>query len=410
MQITTENLANYITYIFNSDYIMQLIQDSNNKWELSNQYMQLSKFIFSYAMATNDLSKESVNLILDDYLNHKSEITNEDPHYGEMTSEEKYFNNYIFPIIKKRYIQIHNISNKLTLNDYVNIYKEMVINSHKNRFSTHSFPGALFNDISSIGLDIDNEKFKTEISYLSQFGFRTPYQTGRLYLTDLSYQTIGYALNTPEKIQIAFKRLTDLTEEENETTFEYHNRDIDQFVLEHFSIDGIENAKEILKRINDFYYSNPNSCIAIVKNENISTDDIYIPSMFNYTLSSTYLFENLLREDDTFKRLYEKTAELLESNSPEGIELLDSLLNYMNIKYPNNEETKILHKKIEYEIINSITSYGLNSFSYANGEGFSVESGKISTEMFSIATIINPMSKYSEYKKTQNTEEIKNTI
>lgn len=400
MKLTKEQVSSYLSSAFNNESIRELVKNSESKNSLGFQMIQLSKFLLTYLIATGDLSSENMMKIINDYINFHDEILNEETRYGTLDSTSVYFKNHVFPIVVEKYCKNHGIQGNVSLKDYEAIYKEMVRTSKINNFATHSFPGILYDEVSKNGLNIDRELFREEINFLSQYGFNSPYQSGRLYLTDLSYQTIGYALGTPEKVRISFSNLTDLTEEDFETTYDYHKRVIEMFLSQNSNLPNIETAVTLLNRINDFYFTNDDSCIAVVeKNNDYNPNDIYIPGLFSYTLGSSYQFNKLFQVDEYFKNMYEKTNLLLEENKNEGVEMLDMMMQYVSSKYPDSEETTILKNKIEYDLFYGIRQYGLNCFDNANGEGFIVESGMIACEDMSISKFKNPMSLYPKLKK-----------
>ena len=125
----------------------------------------------------------------------------------------------------------------------------------------------MHDEVNKNGLDISRELFKGEMQFLSRYGFRTVYRTGGLYLTDLSLQTISYALFCPEKIRMSFSGLTDLVQQDTETLFDYHRRVIQQFSnIFSGDISG-RIACMYLNRINNFYFSNNDCCVAVIANQ-----------------------------------------------------------------------------------------------------------------------------------------------
>ncbi len=400
MNLKKEDIAIYLSIAFNSNEIEELVKISESKARLNIYMMQLSKYLMTYITSVGDLSMESMHKILADFVKNHNEITNEDGRFGTLDSSAIYYKKYIFPLVIEQYKRNHNISGDISLNNCIDICNEMIRTSKTNRFVTHSFPGVLFDDISKNGLDIDKEYFKNEIAFLSKYGFRSLFQTGLLYTTDLSYQSMGYALSSPEKIHMAFSGISNMKEREDESVYEYHKRVIDDFINNHSNNPNIVTIEELLNKINDFYFTNDQCCIAIMDSKNKSNSSTFeSPYIFTYVLSNYFPFNNLFKEDERFKSLYERTAILLQDKKDEGIDMLNILLDYMNQRYPNREETRILKNNVEFELFYQITMYGLNNFNCANGEGFIVESGKIPAENITIATFINPLSLYPIYKK-----------
>lgn len=403
MKLKIEDIATYLSTAFNSHEIEELVKNALSKNELCSDMMQLSNFLMTYISSVGDLSMERMHKILNDFVKNHTEITNDDVRYGTLDSSAIYYKKYIFPLVVEQYKRKHAISGNISLNDCVNIYNEMTKISRVNRFVTHSFSGALFDEISNNGLDISKEFFKSETAFLARYGFKSVFQTGLLYLTDLSYQSMGYALLSPEKIHMAFSGITTLKERDDESVYEYHKRVIEEFVNIHGDNPDIAKAVELLNSINDFYYTNDKCCIAIMENERIVNPATFTPSyMFSYVLSNSFPFNNLFKEDETFKKIYEKADLLLQEKKDEGIDMLSTLLDYLNKKYPDREETRILNNRVEFDLFNEITMYGLNCFNSANGEGFIFESGKIPADKLAITTFINPLSLYSIYQRQKN--------
>ena len=388
MKIKKEELAEYISRAFDNEYIEQLAQDSESRVELFNQLSNLSSFIFAYATSTSDLSQESLSTILNDFVIHKK----------EPLSLRKYFGNYIFPLIENKYKKDHGIKGPLSLIDYNNIYKEKFENSKSKTFFTHSFSGALFDEISKNGLDAKSEKFQDEFRFLSYFGLKTPYNRGKLHLTDLSYQTMGYALQPSERARMVLTSHTDLKEEDSETSLEYYDRVIENLEIKDCHEEDLETIKDYLTDISDFYFSNDRSCIAIIEGDNKRKyDDDFSP--FMYVLSNEYEYQTLLENDETFRAMFEKTNTALRNYGDKGIEALELFANYMHAKYQGSRETAILDQAIKDNFLNNVTTFAINHFEVANGEGYVVESGHISPDKFAIATIANPLIYYPEYKE-----------
>lgn len=406
MKIKKEDLAKYISHAFDNEYIEQLTLDSKSRSELYSQLINLSRFIFTYVTSTSDLSEESLNTILNDFINHKDELENKDLVYGKNESVllKEYFGNYILPVIENQYKKEHKIEGPLSLVDYNNIYREMVVNSKNNTFFTHSFSGALLDEISTNGLDAKGEKFQDELRFLSYFGFKTPYNRGKLHLTDLSCQTIGYALQPSERARMVLTSKTDLSEDDSETSLEYYNRVIENLKIEDCDEEELETIKEYLTEINNFYFSNNKSCIAVIEKEKNPEDDIHILPLFRYVLSNRYKYQELLESDETFKAIYEKTDSAIKEGSDKSIEILELLANYMHTKYEGSKETAALDQTIKDEFIGMVITCATNHFEEANGEGYIVDSGHISPDKFAIATITNPLLYYPEYKKSQEIE------
>lgn len=388
MKIKKEELAEYISRAFDNEYIKLLTQDSKSRAELLEQLTNLSRFIFAYVTSTGDLSQESLNTILYDFVIHKN----------EPLSLDKYFGNYIFPLIENKYKKDHGIEGPLSLIDYNNIYKEMSVNSNSNKFFTHSFSGALFNDISEKGLDAKSEKFKDEFRFLSYFGFKTPYARGKLHITELSYQTMGYALQPSEMARMVLTSHTDLKEEDSETSLEYYHRVIENLELKNCDEENLETIKDYLTDISNFYFSNDKSCIAVIEGDNKREYDDSI-SPFIDTFYNRYEYQKLLESDETFRTMYEKTDTALRNYGDKGVEILEIFANYMHTKYQGSRETAILDQTIKDMFLKNVTTFAIKHFEVANGEGYVVESGHISPDKFAIATIPNPLIYYPEHKK-----------
>lgn len=411
MKLKREEVADYLALAFNDSKIEEIIENAKSKSDLSLKIIQLSKFLITYMLSTGNLSEDSRERIISDYIKHSEEITNENVGYGKLDSETRYFKNYIFPLIEEEYKREHNIDGNISLKDYVTIYEEMVKKSAINLFYTHSFSGALYDEIAIYGLGIEREFFKKYTSFLVQYDFYSSYQVGKLFLTNLSYQSMGYALNSPEKIGMSFVNMSNLEEKEDESKYEYHQR-----IIENFKNESYEDEENILfvvnalNKINDFYYTNDESCIAIIDREDINPNDVYVPSLFSFVLDDKFEFRELLEQDETFKKIYDKAKELLGRNDSQGIEMLETLLEYLKKQYPNREETKKMEQKVEYNLFSNIVSYGLNCFHRANGEGYEVDSGKIPVDKLSIVKFKNPLARYVDYHKRRKEDNNKNIL
>lgn len=360
--------------------------------------MDLSKLLFTYLISTGDLSRINMFRIIDDYVMHNNEITNVDVRFGTLSSITVYFKNYVFPLIVEKYKKDNQKVNDLSLSDHEAIYKSMVITTSKNKFVTHSFSGALYDEVLNYGLDINRELFKKECSFLSYYGVRSPFSSGGLYLTDLSYHTIGYTLGTPEKIRISFSSLTDLIKRDDETLYDFHKRVIDIFKYENDDLENIDELIRILNSINDFYFTNDDTCVAVAYKYEEEDIKPYMPELFEYSLDSTYAYKELLEKDTYFSDLFYGTKESLNDRTANRFDILEVLLENLTSRYPNSVETQHLKKQLEYDYFYNVTRYGLSCYDNANGEGFMVESGKVDKDKIAVARFKNPTVTFEKMK------------
>ena len=78
---------------------------------------------------------------------------------------------------------------------------------------------------------------------------------------------------------------------------------------------------------------------------------------------------------------------------------MDNCIKEFNRQYPDNNLFKDVIKKA---VTKSVTQNCLNNFMYSgNSDGYRIEGGKLSPDKFGVASIPNPITLYTDYKKNE---------
>lgn len=401
MKLTKENITDYLNIALNSDAIKELSKNSRSEFDVRNIIKDLFTFITTYITSTSDLSIESLESISNKTYEHFDDLVADMSNHNN--AKMIFFNNYIFPMIYKFYTGKDYTINT-SIRETLEVANKIKMSSCNNQFETHSFPGALEEKISKEGLNIHSEMFPLELKYLEHFGFKSPYKTGVLCLTELSDMSVAYAMDCPERIKMSFSGLCpELKKKMDETEYMYNLRIIEEFNNKNIGISGIEQAISYLNKINDFYFKENSCCIAVIDNnkEQVNVSEIEIPySQIIHSIKSN--FKDLRLQDEYLNNYLNQVEMLLKEKNQNSIDLLDLVRQYLSTKYPNKEEVIKFSIDLNNILMKKITTSALNNFYRAYGDGYKVDSGIIERERISVVSFTNP---YYFFSKSRNGEQ-----
>jgi len=361
-------------------------------------YRNIGKIITAYVTSTGDISLMSASRIINDYNN----VSRKE---GKNFNISNFYIQYVLPVsIYKLGYPVKPIS-EMSVNEIINIEQHIKTISNNNKFYTHSFNGALENEISSNGLDISKEMFSKEIASLAKLTGKTPFKTGKLCYVELGEHSFQYAMGSPEKIYQMLNYSTINKQHENETLHEYYKRCLEELL--NTSSLSQEEKKEIYDngmKIIDYYYSQDKSCIAIIDNQSSDIYPDFIRITYNSFLGLKSSIFSILKYDKQIGILYSEVEKALNSKTPNCLELLEEFRKEFNSKYPQNKTIELM---LQQQVTKVVTESCLNNFSHTGfGDGFVVPTGKVSPEKISIATFTNINDLYVRQSLEREKEEV----
>ena len=262
--ISQEDMAAYFERALNGENLKKIIASAPNLVKARQYYENAAKMLMAYAVTTGDLSATAQDKILEDFALYKNECEAPLDNKTKMSGDEQYFAKHVLPDV----IMYHQnrLNGAATAED---IISSIYIQSKNTNFETHSFNGALVNDIKKDGFDISKEKFHDEFNILRSVGLFQSYKTGVLCTTELSKDTFSYARRCPERLYQtlcgSFQR------KDTENTRDYLRAGLQENLSQKSNLDEDTKVKawEAGSKIIDFYTMDEGrkSAIAFIKQE-----------------------------------------------------------------------------------------------------------------------------------------------
>ena len=384
--ISEHDLADYIERLYsNRDFHDALFQAENI--DKCRYYTNiLSEIMVKYAISTGDLSMDNVKEIVNNVMNNRNKKRYNNP--DEMKIDR--FNDSAYPCIVE-YWKKKLGRNDDSLQTTIDIVTAVSIQNRLNGFLTHSFNGALENNVRENGLNIHNEMFKENYQELLKVS-ADHYRVGELLFCELSEATYGYMHKSPERLWM--KLNMDFKQNVDESLREYGYRCLDELLPD----DDQKDIKESVGEMVDFYTSNDNSCIAIRK-RNTAIDDGYaqkemerLSSLAKFGLNLPFTITRKIPKE--LKDKYLQTLRDKNSTLNDIEILLDEMSNV-------SEEVREDINKIKAAAgVTLMCKWGIANYLHnGNVDGYRVEGGKLSNKEFALASFKNPVNVYIECHK-----------
>ena len=384
--ISEHDLADYIERLYsNRDFHDALFQAENI--DKCRYYTNiLSEIMVKYAISTGDLSMDNVKEIVNNVMNNRNKKRYNNP--DEMKIDR--FNDSAYPCIVE-YWKKKLGRNDDSLQTTIDIVTAVSIQNRLNGFLTHSFNGALENNVRENGLNIHNEMFKENYQELLKVS-ADHYRVGELLFCELSEATYGYMHKSPERLWM--KLNMDFKQNVDESLREYGYRCLDELLPD----DDQKDIKESVREMVDFYTSNDNSCIAIRK-RNTAIDDGYaqkemerLSSLAKFGLNLPFTITGKIPKE--LKDKYLQTLRDKNSTLNDIEILLDEMSNV-------SEEVREDINKIKAAAgVTLMCKWGIANYLHnGNVDGYRVEGGKLSNKEFALASFKNPVNVYIECHK-----------
>lgn len=396
-------MAGYIDKIFSNKGVRDLIISAKSIQAGKECYTVLGEFLTNYATATGDFSSEGIESVVSS-IKQSRYILEEKQQYKAGVVEEnpkvRLFKASVLPMIVEHWRKKLGKDENLSLNDMAEIANALTFQCSNNKFRTHSFNGALLENVEKNGLDIRREMFREEYQTLSKIS-KSPYKTGELMFCELSAVSFGYATRSPERLWMTINK-HDLKQKDDETIREFARRNVESIMQneeDNLTEDEVRKVAEDANKIINFYYVDSKCCISLIKQKvDVPYRDSNGPAISNLINLPSRVTFNLSEED----RARCKACRLLPN--AERLDKFDELLPDLKERYP---KLRAEIEKVETAACQEILlRYGLNNFMYEGySDGYKVESGRVAFDDLAIATFENPIDMYATNQKRIQAEE-----
>ena len=199
-KLSKEDISSYFEMAYNNPIVKNMLNSSSSLSRATSNFQNFGNVLQAYVTATGDMSEEMVEKLATDFIKYSDKIYQAPNHNKKMEGIQVFFADHVLPSIMQHHMQKQGMKEPLTLEQTAVILKSIELNCANNRFHTHSFNGALLNEIQTNGFDINKELFQEEYKILRSVGMYQPYQTGNLLFCELSKASFGYAVYAPERL------------------------------------------------------------------------------------------------------------------------------------------------------------------------------------------------------------------
>ena len=209
-KISKEELASYIELFSKNNSFKEAVIEETYSATKTNCDM-LSDFLVRYAISTGDLSLQSIENISKDFAEKNREMNKERENISlleiqkqdeKRTRKNRLFDSVVSERIIESYATQFGIKTPISSHNIAKIINAIAIQNGLCKFHTHSFAGALYDDVSKNGLDISREYFNEEFKSLNKLT-NSPYKIGKLCYCELSQASFDYLHMSPERLWMA---------------------------------------------------------------------------------------------------------------------------------------------------------------------------------------------------------------
>ena len=401
-KLSSQDMADYFEKAFANPKVQHMIKSSKNLSAAESNFQHFGNMLQAYVSATGDTSEKMIETLAADFEKHSDKLS-QPVNRDKIDGTQTYFADHVLPHIIKYHRPDYDGQTPLTLEETSDILKRIKLNCQNNRFKTHSFNGALLEEIKTNGLDINKEMFLEEYTKLREEGMYQPYQTGNLLFCELSKATFGYALCAPERLVRTICPME--KQNDDQPTGEYLAEGLEQrLAKKNLSPEKHKSVEEAGHKMIDFYFGKDNhSAIAFMEDTNgINTETTGHNSGLK-RMFMDYFFKSKVEKFCQSQNNQELCEQFLKAlnNAKTKAEFaqMDQCIKEFNQLYPNNG---LFEQPIKNAFIKAVTNDCLNNFMYnGNADGYRIESGKLGTDKFSVATIPNPVEMYTTNRKQE---------
>lgn len=377
-EISQEEMSKFLERIYENEDVKTAIFQSKNlpKAKLLTDY--IGEFLVHYAVSTGDFSDEKISYLA-------THIAKEYESASYIKKDEL-FDKTVAPVMIWQVAKDIGAKQPLSLQDMALVLYNIELQNKNNQFYTHSFNGALFDEVNQNGLDISKELFTDEFKLLSQIGISTPFATGKLLLCELSYASFGYLHSNPERIYMAFGGSI-ANQKDWQTQQEY----LTECLFEKIEKSGLDETrkKEMLqtgKKIIDFYTKSDNVCMAVKKQANVG---------IRSTSSQNFFFNNLSALGMNLPYKISKqleTKKFSDACRAKDFDKVEQILQEWTNQFP--EIAPIIEKEKMNSFSYALRMSALNNFSTALADGKEVQGGKLRRSDFALSNFVDPVKTF----------------
>lgn len=375
--ITNEDMANYMTMVFG-------LEELHNGYcrgpeYANNTFSQVGNYLAKYYISTGDSSIESAKTLVQMYLEHRG---------------NDFIKKYYMPFCESTVAKELNInaSGMMDLSSRIRIHDFIAERNANNRFYSHCFPGALYDEVNENGLDIHKEMFKEEYKELEKC-FKTAFQTGNLNYCELSAASLGYAtMGMPERA--TFSIGGNIHQNMGESRYDACIRTLKENLLKevekgHVAQEEYDKLQEAGTHIIDFYCDNPMGCVAFFRSEltkdtprdatrRINVEGKYISAIKG--LSSAF-------KDTFIEKVLQDVEDENKQNPGNEITNYQKAINTIVDIMPEFENV------IDDIFCNNLGNYEVANLRHGgNADGYAIEGGKLDRNNFAITRFKLPSS------------------
>ena len=396
-KLSLDDIAGYFERAFNNPVVKKMLNNSPSLSKASSNFEHFGNMLQAYVTSTGDLSDTMIETLANDFEKYSYKIS-QSVNTSKIDGKQMYFADHLMPYIMQHHMDRLGLKEPLNLEQTTKVLKSIRLNCANNQFLTHSFNGALLEDIKRDGLDIHKEKFKKEYAILQSIGIFQPFQTGNLLFCELSKASFGYAKYTPERL--AMSLAGDINSHD-----EYHT--INEYFTESFksclqsknlSTEQYSNAFTAGKRMIDFYFGKDIKSVIAFKESSrriYTEENDYAHAELKYALTDWMLSSKIEKQclDKNLQELNDEFKKAVEDIKSTGsYKKMDDFIIKFSAQFPDD---KIFQTILKNAIIKAVTNHCLNNFTY-NGcaDGYIIDGGKLETDKFSLAVIPNPIDQY----------------
>ena len=400
-KLSSQDMADYFEKAFANPQVQHMIKSSEKLSAAESKFQHFGNVLQAYVSATGDTSEKMIETLAVDFEQHSDKLS-QPVNSDKIDGVQTFFADHVLPHIIKHYRPDYD-GEPLNLEEISDLLKRIKLNCQNNRFKTHSFNGALLEEIKTNGLDIHKEMFLDEYAKLREVGMFQPYQTGNLLFCELSKATFGYALCAPERLVRSICPME--RQKDDQSTREYLLNGLRQGLdKKNISSEKYKSVMAAGQKMIDFYFGKKQkSAIAFMADTNGITDEVTGYNTDLQCLFMNYFFKLKVMDfcqSKNNQKLCEKFVNAVDkAEEQEEFAPMDQCIKEFRKLYPDND---LFEKPIQNAFIKSVTNGCLNNFMYnGNADGYRIKGGKLGIDKFSVATIPNPIEMYTVHKKQE---------
>ncbi len=400
-KLSKEDIALYFEKAFNNPTVINMLNSSQSLMDADSNFVRFGNILQAYVTSTGDLSEETVSKLTTDFERNSYKIAHGDDK-NKLEGMQLYFAEHVMPLVMSHHMNKLGLQGPLNFEQTAQILTSIKLNCRNNQFLTHSFNGALLDDIRNNGLDISKEKFKQEYDILSEVGLFQPYQKGNLLFCELSAASFGYAFAAPERLGMSLAD-SGRFEETLSLNENYTKSFQEKLSSKRLSEQQYGKVFSAGKKMIDFYFGDNNPKSAIAFKYSTETDEIKDAGSYCHSelvcmlMNHRAMLERKCSEANLPELKEEFKNALDDAQSSHNYQKIDNFIEKFNKHFP---EDKTFAEILRVATIKAVTGSCLNNFMYnGNADGYIIKEGRLAPDKFSLAVFPNPIEQYVRHEK-----------